>query len=81
MKSSIKNTAKRHPEPSPAAIIGGILALGVTRVLARAIRERGQASQFSPPGRISHSGNLPSSVGSSPLQQDEARRASQLANG
>ena len=44
MKSPTKITHSRHPEGSPAAIIGGILALGVTRVLARAERERDQAS-------------------------------------
>jgi hypothetical protein len=44
VKSPTKRTHSRHPEGSPAAIIGGILALGVTRVLARAERERDQAS-------------------------------------
>lgn len=37
--------SSRHDhEPSPAAIVGNILAFGVVRALARAERERDQAS-------------------------------------
>jgi hypothetical protein len=43
VKSRTKRKSACHPEPNPAAIIGGILALGVLRVLARADRERAQA--------------------------------------
>lgn len=36
--------SRRNHQPSPAAIVGNILAFGVVRALARAEREREQAS-------------------------------------
>jgi hypothetical protein len=44
VKPPTNRTHRHRPEPNPTAIIGGILALGVTRVLARAKRERDEAS-------------------------------------
>ena len=37
-------TSRRDHVPSPAAIVGNILAFGVVRALARAERKRDQAS-------------------------------------
>jgi hypothetical protein len=45
VKSPISVNSRRHHEPSPASIIGGILALGVVRAIARAQRERDQPSR------------------------------------
>jgi len=49
MKSRNVVTGTRDSEPSPAAIIGGILALGVVREISRAARERDQALPVAPP--------------------------------
>jgi hypothetical protein len=46
MKSRNVVTGSRDGEPSPAAIIGGILALGVVTAIARSQREREQAIPF-----------------------------------
>jgi hypothetical protein len=37
-------TSRRDREPNPAGIVGSILAFGVVRALARAERQREQAS-------------------------------------
>ena len=46
MKSRTVVTSTRDREPSPTAIIGGILALGVVRAISRAQRERQRAIPF-----------------------------------
>lgn len=38
------STSRRNHQPSPAAVVGNILALGVVRVLARVARERNHSS-------------------------------------
>lgn len=48
MKSKTVAASTRDSEPSPAAIIGGILALGVVRAIARAQREQDQTTGSAP---------------------------------